>query len=201
MKNLAMVFVLLTAGIYTFGQTIDSNTVPPSPLRAPQSTYVRPDKKERFNKYVKGTFGPEALISTVASAAVRQATKTPREWGRTSEGFGKRVADGFGRSLISKTITYGLDEALKLDSNYYKSSKTGFKSKFSNAVLSAVTARNTEGKRVIGVPQLVGTYTSHIVANETWMPGNRNYKDGLRSGSISIASRMGFNLLREFVFK
>lgn len=199
MRNLIIILVLLMTSVGVFAQTINSNTAPQT---APQQTnYTRPDKKERFNKYVKGIFGLSSLIGPLASVTLRQITNSPEEWGRTPRGFAKRVGDSFGRSIISHTITYGLDEALKLDSHYYKSTKKGFKPKFSNAVLSAFTARNSEGKRVVGIPRLVGTYSSAIIANETWMPGDRNYKDGLKSGTISIGTRIGYNLLREFVFK
>lgn len=195
MKNLLFISLILFSGCFIFAQTNQ-----PQPTSTPTSTYVRPDAGERFKKYVKRTIGPTAFISPLVSSTYRQIRNSPEEWGGKFPGFARRLGDSVGRNVIKQTITYGLDETLKLDSNYYKSQQKDFKSKFSNAVLSSFTARNERGKRVIGVPTIVGTYSSAIIANEVWMPKKFNYKDGLKSGSISFLTRIGFNLVKEFVF-
>jgi hypothetical protein len=199
MKKAVMVFVLFFFNMYGFGQSIGNQ--PNGQNNNSNNNYTRPEANDRFKKYIKGTFGPRSLINPIASATFKQFRNSPREWERNSGGFGKRFGDSFARQFISNSITYGLDEALKLDSHFYKSPKRDFKSKFSNAVISAVTARNKEGKRVLGVPKLVGSYSAAIIANETWMPNRFNYKNGLRDGTISIGTRIGFNLLREFILK
>ena len=190
MKKITLIFLLLTIAGCAFSQN-SSN----------QNGYSRPDAKERFDKYVSGTFGPTAFVGPVVSATYRQFRKRPEEWEKTGSGFAKRFGDSFGRQFINNSITYGLDEALKLDSHFYPSVKRDFKSKFSNAVISAFTARTPSGKRVIGVPKIVGTYSSAIIADEVWMPNRFNYKDGLRSGTISMGIRVGLNLFREFFRK
>lgn len=171
-------------------------------LRLPnQATYVRPDSKTRFKRYANGVVGPYALARQVAGAGIATWRNSPEEWGGQWEGFGKRVASNFGKNLIKQTTIYGLDEALKLDSHYYRSEKKDVGSKIKNALLSPVTARNSRGKRVIGVPRLVGTYSSSIIAAETWFPDRFDYKDGLRNGSISLGMNAAFNLFKEFVWK
>jgi hypothetical protein len=199
MRVLTLFFVLLAASVSLFAQTA-TPTGTPQP-NSNLTNYTRPDADARFKRYVKGTIGPTALVAPVVSAGIRQWRDTPEEWGQGAKGFGRRFADAFGKQLIGNTIAYGLDEALKLDSHFYKSTKRNFKSRLSNAVLSAVTARTKNGRRVIGVPKLVGTYSAAIIANETWRPNRYDYKDGLRDGTLSIATRIGVNLIREFVFK
>lgn len=199
MRNLTIIGLLLIAGLNVFGQT--NNQPTSTQTNSTSTTYVRPDAEERFKKYVNRTVGPTAFIGPAFSATFRQIRNRPEEWGKTSTGFARRFGDSVGRNVIKQTITYGLDEAFKLDSNYYRSPKKDFKSRLSNAVISGFTARNERGKRVIGVPTIVGTYSSAIIANEVWMPNRFNYKNGLRDGSISFATRIGINLFREFVFK
>lgn len=189
-KYLAITIFVLVATLQMFGQTTTN-----------QTTYARPEAKDRFRKYVDNTVGPTALIAPVISATFRQFRNSPEEWKKTGAGFARRFGDSFGRNLVNQTVTYGLDEALKLDSNYYLSKKPDFKSKFSNAVVSAFTARTPSGKRVIGAPKIIGTYSAAILANEVWMPKRFNYKDGLRDGSISMLTKVGFNLIREFFLK
>lgn len=161
--------------------------------------YVRPNKKERFDRYVKSMVGPGALLRQGAGATLGTITNSPEEWGKDAEGFARRFASSAGQNAIRQTTIYTLDETLKLDSKYYKSKKKDFGSKMKNALLSTVTARNKEGKRVFGTPRIVGTYTSHIIAREAWYPDRFDYKDGLRSGTISLGFNAAFNVFKEFV--
>jgi hypothetical protein len=171
------------------------------PAQTQTPTYTRPTAEKRFKRYVNDTIGPFTLLGIAASAGISTATNEPEEWGKKAEGFGRRVASNFGRTLIRETAIYGLDEALKLDSGFYRSQKRDVGSRVKNALLSTVTARKANGKRTIGVPRLVGTYTASIVAAETWFPARYTYKDGLQSGTISLGINAAFNLFREFIFK
>lgn len=163
--------------------------------------YVRPDRKTRQKDYFKSIFGPFALARTVVSAGYSTATNSPEEWGGGWEGFGRRVASGFGRNAIKQTTVYVLDESFKLDSNFYRSQKCDFGSKVKNALISPFTARDRNGKRVPGFPRIVGTYTASIIAAETWYPKRFDYKDGLRSGTISLGLNVAFDLFKEFIKK
>ncbi len=119
LKNLVIILVVLVAAVQVFSQTATNPT-----------TYTRPSAKDRFRNYVDNTIGPSALISPAISATFRQIKNSPEEWQKTGKGFAKRFGDSFGRNFVNQTVTYGLDEALKLDSKYYLSKKTDFKSKF-----------------------------------------------------------------------
>jgi hypothetical protein len=163
--------------------------------------YVRPDANQRFKRYVNRMFGPVSLGTKVLSAGYSTATNSPEEWGGTWKGFGKRFASSVGKSIIKESTMYTMDEAFKLDSAFYRSQKRDFKSKVSNAVLSTFTARKPDGKRVVGFPRLVGTYTASIVAAETWYPDRYSYKDGLKSGTISLGINVAVNLFKEFLKK
>lgn len=181
-----------------FGKNTKSPQTNAPPPNNRQNVYVFPTRKERFRKYINRIFGPAALGADVASATISQITDTPEEWENNFRGFGKRLASTFGRKVITQTVIYGLDEAFTLDSSYYKSTQKNFKARLKNAVLSTFTARKPSGKRVFGFPRVIGVYTSAITANEVWFPPNRSYKDGLRSGTISLGTSVGINFLREF---
>jgi hypothetical protein len=64
-----------------------------------------------------------------------------------------------------------------------------------------VTARNENGKRVLGFPRIVGTYSAAVIARETWYPDRYTWKDGMKSGTISLGFNAAFNLVKEFVWK
>jgi hypothetical protein len=164
-------------------------------------TYVRPDRKKRQNNYLKSIFGPYALARTIVGAGVSTAQNSPEEWGGQWEGFGRRVASGFGKNAIKQTVVYGLDESFKLDSKFYRSQNRSFGAKVKNALISPFTARRENGKRVFGFPRIIATYSAGIIAAETWYPSRFNYKNGLRSGTISLGFNAAFNLFKEFIKK
>lgn len=182
--------------------TVDlSDNAVPAVAVAPGNDYVRPKAKARFYHYVKNMFGPSALGGSLLAAGYSTGTNSPKEWGGQWTGFGRRAAWIFGKNVIMQTAAYGLDEGLRLDSQFYRSQKKDFRSRFSNAMVSTVTARNAEGKRVIGLPRLIGTYGASILAVEASYPDRYDYKDGLRIGTISLGVNAAFNLFKEFIWK
>lgn len=161
--------------------------------------YVFPTPRERFNRYVKSTVGPERLLRTAAAAGLAQWRDKPEEWGQGAEGYGKRYASGLGQNAIQQTFTYGLDMALQLDTGFQKSKRTGFFPRLKDALAQNVTSRNKSGNRVISVPRFAGVYTGAIVASETWFPERYSYKDGLRRGTTTLLTGFGINVVREFL--
>jgi hypothetical protein len=106
-----------------------------------------------------------------------------------------------GKRVIGQSIAYGLDEAFKLDPQYYRSEKKGIGARAGHAILSTFTERRPSGKRVIAVPRLVGNYAANVIAVKTWYPDRFTAKDGLRSATIGLAFGAFYNLIREFVHK
>jgi len=140
------------------------------------------------------------LIETVAWAGISQETKTPAEWGRGAQGFGRRYASIVGQGVIQESVTYGLSEAMAVDSRFHKSRRHGFMPRAGDAILQSVTSRRDNGSRVVSTPLLPG-YTAGGVGVMTWYPDGYSWKDGVRYGGLAFASRAGMNLIREFVFR
>lgn len=163
--------------------------------------YVRPDAKTREKRYFDSIFGPASIGKNVALAGFNTWRNSPEEWEPTWTGFGRRVASNFGQSAIKNSIQFGLDEALKLDSHFYRSRDKSVGARIGNALISPVTARTKSGRRTVGVPRIVGTYASSVIARETWYPDRYSWKDGLKSGTYSLGFTAGFNLIKEFIWK
>ena len=165
-----------------------------------KQSYVFPTHKERFDRYVKSTVGPFRFAWTAASAGIAQSRDSPEEWGQGMKGYGRRYASSFGQNAIQQTVTYGLDEAFRLDTGFEKSNREGFWPRAKDALVQNLTSRTRSGNRVVAVPRFAGIYTGAIVARETWYPDRYSYKDGLRSGTTNLLTGFGINLVREFVF-
>ena len=198
---------ILVLALLVFSSTFISAQQPtpsPSPTveAAPSANgYTRPDAETRRNRFINSTVGPIALGRQVATAGISTWRNSPEEWGTKWEGFGRRVASNFGKNAIKQSMKFGLDEAFKLDSHYYRSKDKSTGARIRNALISPVTARDKNGKRTIGVPNLVGTYGANIIAREAWYPDGYDWKDGVRSGTISLGFNAAFNLFKEFVWK
>ncbi len=183
------------------GQPVEKRTDDGSVVDAsPSSTnYVRPDAKARRARFVKGLVGLGVWARMAASAGWGTSRNSPREWGPHWDGFGKRLASNFGKRAVSGTVRYSLDETFKLDSKFYRTKKKGIGNKVVNALVSVFTARRPDGSRTVGVPRLVGTYASNVIASELWYPSRYTWKDGLRSGTMSLGVKFLGNLFKELV--
>ncbi len=169
------------------------------PAKQTANHYVRPSANQRFRRYLNKTVGT-GLIGVGIGAGIGQIAEVPPEWKRNGNGFGRRLASGFGENAIQETVAYGLEEAFKLDSKFYKSKKRDVGSRLRNGLISGVTARTPSGKRVFNPSPIIGSYTANIISTETWYPKRYNYKDGLRQGTQNIGFTIGFGLLNEFLF-
>ncbi len=164
-----------------------------------QNNYVRPTAKERFDRYRNSIIGT-GLISVGFGAVLKQISNEPEEWKRTTGGFGRRLASGFGQKVIKETVAYGIEEGLKLDSRFYPSPKKDLGSRIKHGLSSGFAARTPEGKRVFNPGPIVGSYISSVVSREVWYPERYTYKDGLRSATRGLVFTALFGLVREFVF-
>lgn len=161
---------------------------------------ARPAAGERFRAFLSDSVGPVVLAETVAWAAAAQVTGTPAEWGGGVQGFGKRYASLVGQGVIQESVSYGLSEALSVDSRFHKSAKRGFFPRAGEALIQSVTSRRINGRRVASAPLLAG-YAAGGLGMMTWYPDGYTYKDGLRFGGLALASRAGVNLIREFIIR
>jgi len=204
-KTIVVWAVIVVAAISVYSQDVTKEDTKDQTVVVDQQTtatpdYVFPTHRERFNRYMKSTVGPSRLAWTAASAGIAQWKDHPEEWGQGMKGYGKRYASSFGQNAIQQTVTYGLDEALGLDTGFQKSKRDGFGARAKDALLQNITSRTKSGNRIISAPRLAGVYGGAIISHETWYPERYNYKDGLRSGTTSLLTGFGINLVREFVF-
>ena len=191
--------------------SLNSSGGPPMPTSSPNpdalkngqplNGYTPPDSATRRKRYINRLIGPVNLGRMVLRAGISTWSNSPEEWGTKWEGFGRRLASGFGKNAIKQTTTYGLDEALKVDSHFYRSKSKSTGARVRNALISPVTARDRTGKRVIGIPNLAGTFTAGIISYEAWYPDRYDWKDGVRNGTFSLGLAAGFNLFKEFIWK
>ena len=162
---------------------------------------IESTRTNRFKAYIKDSIGTDTLLFEAAGAMITTGRNAPKEWGGRSDGFALRFSSNLGKNFIKQTVTYGLDEGLKVDSTFHRSRDRGIAARFRNSVFSAVTAHDRRGKRVISIPKIAGSLAGNIAAAQFWYPDRYNYVHGLKGTAITLAFDVAHNLIREFVWK
>jgi hypothetical protein len=175
---------------------------PPSktvPLSGPTAGEFLPmTRSERFRSYLLGIANVESIVRSAASAAIRQAENSPKEWGGGAQGYGYRVGDGYAQHVIRQTLQYGASAVLHEDNRYFASGQTGFFRRAKYAVASTFLARHDNGERQFAFSRL-GSAAGTSFISRIWQPRSATSAgDGAVSFGISMGSDVGFNLFREF---
>jgi hypothetical protein len=178
-----------------------SGTVARTAPALPDLTYTRPTEKTKIQNYSFDAFGPYPAAGATFAAAIGQGRNTPPEWGQGAGAYGKRFGSAFGIAAISTTTRYGLAEAFREDTLYYRCECKGKFSRLRHAVISTLSARRGEdGHRVFSFPALVAPYAGAMTAVYAWYPGRYNAKDAFRMGNYTMLGYVGGNIALEFVY-
>jgi hypothetical protein len=176
--------------------TENNDPAAPAPLKS-----ISLPRRNRFKAFLDDSVGPDTLLFEAAGAGITTGRNAPKEWGGKWDGFARRYASNLGKNFIKQSVTYGLDEALKVDSTFYRSRDRGVAARFRNSVFSAVTARDRRGKRVIGISRIAGSIVANVAAAQVWYPDRYNYVHGVKGAAIAIAFDAAHHLIREFAWK
>ncbi|MDH3493141.1 MAG: hypothetical protein OEM82_06285 [Acidobacteriota bacterium] len=202
MKNkLFLIISLLLLGVTPVAAQNDVPAADPASIAASDPTFNFPSAEKRFERFLKKTAGPGALVGAGIGSTFQQIGNAPPEWEKTTKGFFRRYASNLGENALEQTTEYALSEALGQDPAYSKCGCGEISKRTIYALKSGFTARNRRGKTVFSAPKLVAPFAGSITAVKVWYPKRYSVQDGVRRGSYGFAFNVGFNLIREFVFK
>ena len=164
-------------------------------------TYERPTQRTMASNYLFDAFGPYPIAGSAVAAGINQFSNAPPEWKQGVEGYSKRFGSDFGIAAVGTTTRYGLAEAFKEDTLYYRCDCRGVLPRLRHAVLSTLTARSgADGHRVFSFPSLVAPYAGSMTAVYSWYPNRFDAKDAFRIGNYSMLAYMGGNISLEFFY-
>lgn len=167
----------------------------------PDVTYTRPTQSTKLHNYLFDTFGPYPILGAGFAAGINQVYNTPPEWQQGTEGYAKRFGSNFGIAAVSTTTRYGLAQAFREDTVYYRCECTGVFPRLRHAVISTVTARHgNDGHRVFSFPSLIAPYAGTMTAVYAWYPSRYDARDALRMGNYTLLSYVGGNIGLEFFY-
>ena len=153
----------------------------------------------RFTIYRQTILRPYSLVGPALGAGIGQWENEPPEWGQGAKGYGRRVASGMGRQLISETIRFGFAAVDGEDPRYHRSEDTGVWKRARHAIVETFTSETADGGRIPAYSRFAGTYGAAFISN-TWYPDSRATAGwALRRGSTALGASIGFHLFEEFV--
>lgn len=156
-------------------------------------------QKERRHLYLKTMANPLGYIKAGFSASIDQWKDKPAEWEQGASGYGKRYANILGQYSIQRTVTFGLAGALHEDNRYFNSGKKGVWSRSTYALASGILARHDDGSLHVSVSQLSGVAAGAFLSRLWQPPSQHSAGDGAVSFGITMASNMGFSVVKEFL--
>jgi hypothetical protein len=157
------------------------------------------NQRERTHLYWKTMTNPLGFIKAGFSAGIDQWNDKPTEWQQGMAGYGKRYANILGQYSIQRTVTYGLSSIFHEDNRYFNSGKQGIWPRTGYAIASGFLARHDDGSLHISISQ-VGGVAAGAFLSRFWLPSSQNSAaDGAVSFGITMASNMGFGVVKEFL--
>jgi hypothetical protein len=164
-------------------------------------TYVRPTQRTMVGNYIFDAYGPYPIVGSAVAAGINQMTNAPPEWNQGAAGYGRRFGSDFAIAAVGTTTRYGLAEAFREDTLYYRCECRGVFPRVRHAVLSTLTARRgDDGHRVFSFPALLAPYAGSMTAVYGWYPARFGAKDAFRIGNYSLLAYMGENISLEFFY-
>ena len=125
--------------------------------------------------------------------------RQPAEWEQGAYGYGRRFANILGQYSIQRTVTFGISSALDEDNRYFNSGASGIWRRTGYEVLSGILARDSDGGRHVSISQVgrvAGRFSIPILATAS---SQDSPADGAVSFALSMASNMGFGVVKEFL--
>src|SRR5258708_2559988 len=167
-------------------------------LRAPGQSQ-QSKSPQQSPSYLKQTFTKSSAARSVAGAGFEQVTGAPHEWGGGMQGFGKRLASGFGSHIVKHTIQYPIAKFRHEHVGYIRSDEKGFAPRMKHAVLATViTPRTDREGNTIATGHIAGAVGAGFISR-LWQPERlHTVVSGFSTAGFIFAADAGGNVLREF---
>jgi hypothetical protein len=153
---------------------------------------------DRLKLYEHSFVTPESLIGPLFGSGISQAEGVPWEWGGGMAGYGRRFGSSYGRSVIGRTIAFGVASVDHEDTRYHRSNETGVWRRTRHAVIATFVSPTTGGGNIPAFSRFAGAYGAGFVANAWEPPSERGTSDALKRGSTSLLSSVVWHVFEEF---
>ena len=155
--------------------------------------------RERFQLFVHNDFAsPGAFFRTVGPSLGEQISNEPRDWGRTGEGFGRRVGTNFVK-YTSRDIIQSTESALiGFDPRYQKCGCKGGWQRTGHAFSGLFLSADSHGGRRFDPTRILAAYGSGYIASTLYPDRYSIAVKGAQMGHSLAGEVIIDNLFEEF---
>lgn len=154
---------------------------------------------EKFKLFVDDSASLSALLGSTLSAGIGQAENSPRGYGQGGEGYAKRFGASMARNASNNFFgEFLLASMLRQDPRFFPQADPTFGGSIKYALTRVVVTRNDHGEDVANWSGLLGPLMSEGLANAYWPEDERTAGQTFKRYGIDLASRAGFNMLRNY---
>jgi hypothetical protein len=172
-----------------------------APLAGATTSVVVPPvatKRQLLQKYVWSTLGIDGVIHATITSGLDQWRKSPPEWGSHGVGYAKRWGSEYAESAIGDTAKYSVARIFHQDPSFTRCECSGLAPRLRHALEAPFRARKRDGTEVWSGASVVGVLAGHVVSASTWYPAPLGARDGLKHAGISLVTKMGVDVFKEF---
>ena len=154
--------------------------------------------EQRLQWFVKSTVGPQSLGSGLFTAAIGTARNSPKEYGGTWEGFGKRYGMRLTGISTGNAMEAGLGTLWGEDPRYFRAAGRSIKGRIGNAVLMTFAARRPDGGLGPAYARFAAIPGNNFLSN-TWRADSQSSAGDAAMRTLwGFLGRMGSNAFQEF---
>jgi hypothetical protein len=157
------------------------------------------DISDKFRLFTQNSIEPVTFVAAAFNSGLAQAQDDEPSFGQGTVGYAKRYGAALGDDVSSNFFhSFLFPVVFRQDPRYYRRLEGSSTRRLGHALSHVFVANGDSGKRMFNFSEWLGTSSSVTLSN-TYHPGNsRGLQPAARRVGLSIASDMGFDVLREF---
>ena len=162
------------------------------------ATYTAPTRDDRIDWWAVSTFGPTSWFTGAFSSGWSTVWNSPEEWGRSPEGFAKRMATRTANVTVANGLEAGLGAVWGEDPRFVRKGQGSFGSRIGYVAKMTLLAKYRDGGTKFAWARGIGNASGNLVQN-IWMPPGSNGAARITYNiGVGYSARAGSNAFREF---
>lgn len=162
------------------------------------ASYVAPNSEDRVDWWAESSLGPTSWLTGGFSSGWSTIWNNPKEWKRSPEGFGRRLASRTANVSMANALDAGLGSIWGEDPRYHRKGEGSIGGRAGYIVKMTFFTPYRDGHTRFAFARAIGNAGANTIQN-MWMPesskgpGRIAYNVG-----VGFAARAGSNAFKEF---
>ncbi len=161
-------------------------------------TYVPPAAEERVDWWAQSTLGPMSWLTGGFGSGWSTIFNSPKEWERSPEGFGRRLASRTANVAMSNALDAGLGAIWGEDPRFHRKGSGSFGSRAGYIVKMTFYAPYRDGRTRFAFARTIGNFGGNTIQNSWMPPSARGFDRIALNSTIGFTARAGSNAFKEF---